>query len=78
MTITINGEEIKLNPEEVKSARRIVSKFFHKIDQISSEKGQPTYYFTLLIIAHVISGEALDHIQPERLAMFMNEINNKR
>ena len=75
MTYKINGKSIKLNRAEVKISRRILAKYLKRIEGSAKEHHLPTFFFTFLIVAHVMTQEALDNMDPENLAMIMNTLN---
>lgn len=75
MTYKINGKSIKLNRAEVKISRRILAKYLKRIESSAKERHLPTFFFTFLIVAHVMTQEALDNMDPENLAMIMNTLN---
>lgn len=72
MQIKINEREIRLKPDEVASAKKVVSRFLDEIRRQSWNFQQPTYYFTVLIVMHLISQEALDNMNPDSLAKIMD------
>ena len=75
MTYKINGKSIKLNRAEVKISRRILAKYLKRIEGSAKERHLPTFFFTFLNVAHVMTQEALDNMDPENLAMIMNTLN---
>lgn len=75
MTYKINGKSIKLNRAEVKTSKRILAKYLKRIEDSAKEHHLPTFFFTFLIVAHVMTQEALDNMDPENLAMIMNTLN---
>ena len=72
MQIKIKEKEIKLKTGEVTSAKKVVSRFLDEVRRQSWNFQQPTYYFTVLIIMHLISKEALDNMDPDSLAKIMD------
>ena len=75
MKITIKGCEIKLNNKEVKQAKKIVSKFIKSVDDKAKEQRTPTFYFTMLVVMHLMSQEALDNIEPNALKLLMDSFS---
>ena len=71
MTFTMKGYRIKLDSAEVQSCKRLVGKWMKNVDELSSRIGQPTYFFTFLIIMNLLSQEALDSLDPKRLSEVM-------
>lgn len=78
MKYKVNGRELLLNNAEVKSAKRVVASFLKNIDKLAAERHQPTYYFTALLVMHLMSQEALDNMDPDNLARIMNTLEHIR
>lgn len=78
MICTVNGKTIRLNPIEVKAAKKMLDKYLLKVKDLSKEKKLPTFFFTFLIVAQVITQEALNEIDPDNLAIIMNTLNRDK
>ena len=74
----INGQTIRLNPVEVRAAKKMLDKYILKVRDLSREKKLPTFFFTFLIVAQVITQELLNDIDPETLAIIMNTLNRDK
>nr|WP_303182443.1 hypothetical protein [Lachnoclostridium phocaeense] len=72
MRIKINGEELRLPIGEVRACKRIMSKFFMDMKRWTDKHRRPTYYFTLLVVTHVMTQKLLDEFDPKALANVMN------
>ena len=59
MKIKIGDTTIKLNNREVTSCKKIVSKFINVVQKETDDKKTPTYFFTMLIVMHVMSQSVL-------------------
>lgn len=59
MKIKIGDTTIKLNNREVASCKKIVSKFINVVQKETDDKKTPTYFFTMLIVMHVMSQSVL-------------------
>lgn len=59
MKIKIGDTTIKLNNREVASCKKIVSKFINAVQKETDDKKTPTYFFTMLIVMHVMSQSVL-------------------
>ena len=59
MKIKIGDTTIKLNKREVASCKKIVSKFITVVQKETDDKKTPTYFFTMLIVMHVMSQSVL-------------------
>ena len=59
MKIKIGDTTIKLNKREVASCKKIVSKFINVVQKETDDKKTPTYFFTMLIVMHVMSQSVL-------------------
>lgn len=74
MRINVSGYFIRLNDREVKFAREKVSQFLLRIKKIGDKHCMPSFYFTVLVVAHVVTGELLDTITSEELSKVMNAL----
>lgn len=72
MKITVKGRELHLDNREVKSAKRVVTRFMEGVNRTSKSQQQPTYYFTVLLMMHILSQDAIDHMDINSLAKVMN------
>ena len=78
MRIQISGVEIQLDSQEVKSAKKMTLEYLNRIKIEAQAVGQPTYYFTTLIVMHLLSQELIDEMDSKSLEMILNRINNKK
>lgn len=67
MRITVKGESIPLNNKEVKAAKKAVTMFLKKMKEHEEKYLRPSWYLTILIVMHTISGELLDEMDPDNL-----------
>lgn len=72
MEVTVKGRKLKLNKHEVKSAKKLVGDFMKKVQDSSKASSQPTYYFVVLLMMHIMSQDALDNIDITSLEKIMN------
>lgn len=72
MVIRVNGKNISLRNEEVKSCKKCVAKFLKNIRDLSEERSLPTYYFTTLVVMQAMSQELLSTYDPDSFAEIMN------
>ncbi len=77
MIMHFKNTELKLNPREVKSAKKAVSQFLNHIKEITENELAPTYYYTLLIVMHIMSQELLNDFDEETLAGIFNRLGAK-
>lgn len=77
MTIKIRNIEVKLKKREVQSTKRAISQFISHVKELSEGELAPTYYFTLLIMMHIMSQEFLNDFSPETLAEIMNKLGGR-
>ncbi len=77
MIIKLKDTEIKLNNREVKSAKRLVSQFLDSVKNVTDKEIAPTYWFTLLIMMHVMSQEMIDDFDTETIALIMDKLGRK-
>lgn len=78
MKLTIKGKELKLNNQEVKSAKKLVAGFMDKVRTSCRAEREPTYYFVVLLMMHIMSQDAIDNIDPESLEIIMNTFQEAR
>ena len=74
MVIKVKEKELQLNNSEVKSAKRVVAGFIDKVKTISKDELSPTYYFTFLIVMHMLSQELINEMDAETLEIIMNRL----
>lgn len=75
MIFTINKQKIDLNNKEAKQAKKVCVDFLKQIESISDKHGQKSFYFTSLIIMHVLTQQLLDEMNPETLSNYMRMVN---
>lgn len=74
MKINVSGYIIQLNEREVTFAKKKVSQFLLRIKNIGEKHCMPSFYFTVLIVAHVMTGELLDMISAKNLSKVMDAL----
>ena len=67
MKITIKNETIPLNNKEVRAAKQAVSLFLKRMKEHEEKYMRPSWYLTILIVMHTLSGELLNEMDPENL-----------
>lgn len=77
MIMHFKDTDIKLNPREVKSAKKAISQFLAHIKELTENELAPTYYYTLLIMMHIMSQELLNDFDEETLASIFNRLGAK-
>lgn len=65
MIIHIKDQTLQLKPEEVASAKKIVSRFIKTVQTSSENCDQWSFYLTTLIIMHIMSQSLLDQVDPD-------------
>ena len=73
MRIRINGRNLKLNPADTAVCRRQVARIIQAVQDASVKRKRPSYYFTFLIMMHVMSEEFLQDIYPYTLQKLMDQ-----
>ena len=76
MKVTINGKSVMLNRTEVQSAKKNASLILKKVEMLAQKYKLTTYYFTFLIVMHMMTQEVIDNMSPDNLAMIMNRLNS--
>lgn len=74
MKINVSGYEIPLDNTEVRLAKEKVSDFLLRIKKISDEYNNPSFYFTTLLVGHLLTAELLDELSSEELEKAMTAI----
>ena len=59
MIIHLKDTAIQLNPSEVRAAKKLISRFIASVSSASKRTGQISFYFTVLIIKHMMSQQLL-------------------
>lgn len=77
MIVKLKDIDIKLNNNEVKSAKRLVSQFLDSVKNVTEKEIAPTYWFTLLIMMHIMSQEMIDDFDTETIAMILDKLGRK-
>lgn len=70
MTIKLGDENIRLNPYEVQLCRKQIAQYIQTVRKASSNR--ISYYFTFLIMMHVMSENLLDQMDPKELQQIMD------
>ncbi len=78
MLIDFNGTKLNLDPKEVASTKRLITKFIDEIKEKSEIELAPTYYFTLLFMMHVISQDMLNDFDQVSLEKIMEVLGTRK
>ena len=70
MDIIIGNKKMTLSPQEVKAARKAISGILEKCKDASEENRSPTFYYTFLIMMHVMSNDQIKAITPDVMSKF--------
>ena len=73
MRIRINGRNLKLNPADTAVCRRQVARIIQAVQDASVKRKRTSYYFTFLIMMHVMSEEFLQDMDPDTLQKLMDQ-----
>lgn len=71
-----SGETVRLNDNDVKYSKKLVSKFLESVKKSSAINGRPTLYITSLIMMESMAGENLSIIEPEKLKIMLDSLNS--
>lgn len=77
MKIRIKGTTLKLNNREVASCKRVISSIIDKLQEKTDKNLSPTYFFTFLIIMHVMSQSILNEFDEKTLAEIMSKLRTE-
>ena len=73
MIIHLKDTAIQLNPSEVRAAKKLISRFITSVSSASKRTGQIYFYFTVLIIMHIMSQQLLETFDPKDLQEIMKK-----
>lgn len=73
MIIHLKDTAIQLNPSEVRAAKKLISRFITSVSSVSKRTGQISFYFTVLIIMHMMSQQLLETFDPKDLQEIMKK-----
>ena len=73
MIIHLKDTAIQLNPSEVRAAIKLISRFITSVSSASKRTGQISFYFTVLIIMHMMSQQLLETFDPKDLQEIMKK-----
>lgn len=73
MIIHLKDTAIQLNPSEVRAAKKLISRFITYVSSASKRTGQISFYFTVLIIMHMMSQQLLETFDPKDLQEIMKK-----
>lgn len=73
MIIHLKDTAIQLNPSEVRAAKKLISRFTTSVSSASKRTGQISFYFTVLIIMHMMSQQLLETFDPKDLQEIMKK-----
>lgn len=77
MQIRVNNETIHLDTQEVRFCREQVARIIKSVKEASRRRRRASYYFTFLIVMHVMSQNLLNEIDPKDLQMIMDAFNHR-
>lgn len=78
MKININNREVVLNSGELKHSKKICVDFLKNVEEVSEKHTQKSFYFTTLVVMHVLTQQLLDEMNPDTLSDYMKMINELR
>lgn len=74
MRLKIRNEMIELDNKEVQAAKTMIAKFISEVRKESYERNEPTFFFTSLLIMHLMSQEAINKLDPKDFSIMMKSI----
>jgi len=78
MKITINGKTVELSNKEVKICRNQVADVVKSVKNFSKETNSFTYYYTFLIMMHVMSQSLLNDFDSDEVKEAISAISEIR
>lgn len=72
MRIIVGKREVELIPRDVKAAKQIVADFMTKVKRKAEETNAPVFYFTVLLMMHLMSQEQINALTPETMSALLN------
>lgn len=77
MRINVKGKELVLNNDDVKICRKHVGQVIQDVKDVCEENRAPAFFFTFLIIMHVLSAEMLNSMDAEVIESVVNRYNSQ-
>lgn len=74
MNMYFKNGTIRLNKKEVRSTKKLITQFISNVKKEADNNLSPTYYFTLLMMMHVMSQELLNDFDEATLTNIMNRL----
>lgn len=78
MKIRVGKENIRLDRNEVKEARRLTNEIIENISRISKNSKRPSFFFTFLIYIHVYTGQMIKDMDPENIRKVMDFLKDEK
>lgn len=72
MKIYIKDREIKLIPRDVKIAKKIILGFMNSVKTKSQKLNAPTFYYTFLLMMHLMSQDQINALTPDTMQLLLN------
>lgn len=72
MIVNIKENPVKLNKREQASCTRIITKIIERVRVKAAKNNSPTYYYTFIIVMHIVSGMLIDLSDPKVMAKIMD------
>lgn len=72
MKVEIGKQTIRLVPNDVKIAKKLIRHFLSKTKEEADKRGALTFYYTLVCVMYVMSADLIKSLSPEALALILN------
>ena len=73
MKVTIDGTEIELDDDTVKASKGLFIRFLEKVETPCRKTGSMSLYYTLLIVAHMMTAQMLRTIDEPNLKKLLTK-----
>lgn len=78
MVVQINQKDIELNNKEVKLAREMITTFLKNAKENCEKIGSFSMYFTLLVVAHTVTGNLINTYDEDKIQMIMDKLSKTK
>lgn len=72
MRIVVGKKEVALIPRDVQAAKKLITNFMESVKSKAEELNAPAFYFTVLVVMHMMSQDQINAITPETMGALLN------
>ena len=72
MRIIVGKTEVTLIPRDVRAAKKLITDFMNSVKIKAEKSNAPIFYFTTLLMMHLMSQDQINAITPETMGALLN------